>query len=226
MAIQNVTTPTGVALYPWLTKPDTKFNEEGEYKVNLVLSKEDAQPLLKVINSVFEENLKEEIKKQKKKDIKTANPPYSEQFDDDGKPTGNLIFKFKSKAAYKPAIFDAQNNPMVDPPVWGGSEIKVNAGLYPYASPLYGAGVSLKIRAVQVIRLVEGSEGASRFGFDKTSGYDSKEGIDDDEQVDAKVFEQKTDDAISEPKVVKNNPTSDGSKDVADILDKWGVKDD
>jgi len=115
---------------------------------------------------------------------------------------------------------------MIDPPIWGGSEIKVNAGLYPYASPLYGAGVSLKIRAVQVIALVEGSEGASRFGFDKTSGYDSKDGV--DEQVDAKVFEQspQTDDVVSEPKVVKNNPTSDGSKDVADILDKWGVKDD
>jgi hypothetical protein len=223
MAIQ-VTTPTGVALYPWLTKPDTKYNEDGEYKVNLVLSKEDAKPLLKVIGEVFEDNLKSEIKKQKKKDIKTANPPYSEQLDDDGKPTGNLIFKFKSKAAYKPAIFDAKNNPLIDPPIWGGSEIKVNAGLYPYASPLHGAGVSLKIRAVQVIALVEGSEGAGRFGFDKTSGYDSKDGV--DEQVDAKVFEQKTDEVISEPKVVKTKSTSDGSKDVTDILDKWGVKDD
>jgi len=97
MAIQNVTTPTGVAMYPWLTKPDTKFNEDGEYKVNLVLSKEDAKPLLKVINSVFEDNLKSEIKKQKTKDIKTANPPYSEQFDDDGKPTGNLFLSLNQK---------------------------------------------------------------------------------------------------------------------------------
>jgi len=221
---EQVTTPTGVALYPWLTKPDTKYNAEGEYKVNLVLSKEEAKPLIKTINDVFEENLKAEMKKQKKKDIKAANPPFSEQLDDDGKPTGNLIFKFKSKAAYKPAIFDAQNNPLVDPPIWGGSEIKVNAALYPYASPMNGAGVSLKIRAVQVIRLVEGSEGASRFGFDKTAGYDSKDGV--DEQVDAKVFDKKTDEAVPEPKVVKNNPTSDGSKDVTDILDKWGVKDD
>ena len=27
------TTPKGMAQYPWLSKPDTKFNEEGEYKV-------------------------------------------------------------------------------------------------------------------------------------------------------------------------------------------------
>lgn len=223
MEKQTITTETGVALYPWLTKPDTKFNEDGEYKVNLVLSKEDAKPLLKTINEVFEENLKAEMKKQKKKDIKTANPPYSEQLDDNGAPTGNLIFKFKSKAAYKPAIFDAQNNVLVDPPIWGGSEIKVNAGLYPYASPLHGAGVSLKIRAVQVIALVEGSEGAGRFGFDKTSGYDSKDGV--DEQIDAKVFDQKTDD-VAEPKVVKNSSTSDNDNDITDVLNKWGVSDD
>ena len=227
MAIQNVTTPTGVALYPWLTKPDTKFNEEGEYKVNLVLSKEDAQPLIKVINSVFEENLKEEIKKQKKKDIKTANPPYSEQFDDDGKPTGNLIFKFKSKAAYKPAIFDAQNNVLVDPPIWGGSEIKVNAALYPYNTPTMGAGVSLKIRAVQVIALVEGSEGAGRFGFDKTTGYDSKDGVEETSfDEPAKVTSIKKVESIAKPEVVKNKSTSDGNNDISDVLNKWGVNDD
>ena len=92
---ESVITPTGVALYPWLTKPDTKYSEEGVYSVNLVLSKEDAKPLIKTINEVFEEYLKDEMKKQKKKDLKTANPPYSEQLDDNGKPTGNLIFKFK-----------------------------------------------------------------------------------------------------------------------------------
>mgnify|MGYP003632551199 FL=1 len=226
MAIQKevITTETGVALYPWLTKPDTKYSEEGEYKVNLILSKENAAPIIKTIVGVFEDNYKEQLKIQKKETLVKASPPFSEELDDNGKPTGSIIFKFKSKAAYKPAIFDAQGNTLIDPPIWGGSEVKVNAVLYPYFSPMNGAGVSLKIRAVQVIKLVEGSEGAGRFGFDKTSGYDVKDG--NDEQVDAKVFEQKADEAISEPKVVKSKTTSDGSKDVADILDKWGVKDD
>ena len=224
MEKQTITTETGVALYPWLTKPDTKFNEDGEYKVNLVLSKENAAPIIQVIKNVHEENYKQVLKASKKKTMKQANPPFSEQLDDDGNPTGNIIFKFKSKAAYKPAIFDAKQNPLVDPAIWGGSEIKVNAVLYPYNSPMSGVGVSLKLRAVQVIRLVEGSEGAGRFGFDETSGYDVKDGV--DEQVNAEVFNKKTDEAISEPKVVKIKPTSDGSKDVTDILDKWGVKDD
>ena len=226
MAIQKevITTETGVALYPWLTKPDTKYSEEGEYKVNLILSKENAAPIIKTIVGVFEDNYKEQLKIQKKETLVKASPPFSEELDDNGKPTGNIIFKFKSKAAYKPAIFDAKGNPLIDPPIWGGSEIKVNAVLYPYHSPMNGAGVSLKIRAVQVIALVEGSEGAGRFGFGETDGYNVKDGI--DEQVDSKVFDKKADDAVSELKVVKTKPTSDGSKDVADILDKWGVKDD
>ena len=98
MAKPTITTPVGVALYPWLSKPDTEYNKYGEYKVNLVLSKKEAQPIIDTINEVFSENLKDELKKQKKKTIKTANPPYADELDDDGKATGNVIFKFKSKA--------------------------------------------------------------------------------------------------------------------------------
>ena len=89
MEKQTITTETGVALYPWLTKPDTKFNEDGEYKVNLVLSKENAAPIIQVIKNVHEENYKQVLKASKKKTMKQANPPFSEQLDDDGNPTGN-----------------------------------------------------------------------------------------------------------------------------------------
>tara|TARA_Y100001937_G_C7134332_1_gene339144 strand:- start:5164 stop:5835 length:672 start_codon:yes stop_codon:yes gene_type:complete len=223
MAKQTITTPTGVALYPWLSKPDTEYNKDGEYKVNLVLSKKEAQPIIDTINEVFSENLKDELKKQKKKTIKTANPPYADELDDDGKPTGNVIFKFKSKAAYKPAIFDAGGDTLTDTQIWGGSEIRVNAALYPYFVSTIGAGVSLKLRAVQVIALVEGSEGAGRFGFEKTSGYIKKEKEEGSEVFDnsPSVVEEK----VAEPEVVKSKPENDGSTDIADIVDKWGAKD-
>ncbi|QDP55850.1 MAG: putative helix-destabilizing protein [Prokaryotic dsDNA virus sp.] len=223
MAKQTITTPTGIALYPWLSKPDTEYNKDGEYKVNLVLSKKEAQPIIDTINEVFSENLKDELKKQKKKTIKTANPPYADELDDDGKPTGNVIFKFKSKAAYKPAIFDAGGDTLTDTQIWGGSEIRVNAALYPYFVSTIGAGVSLKLRAVQVIALVEGSEGAGRFGFEKTSGYIKKEKEEGSEVFDnsPSVVEEK----VAEPEVVKSKPENDGSTDIADIVDKWGAKD-
>ena len=223
MAKQTITTPQGVALYPWLSKPDTEYNKDGEYKVNLVLSKKEAQPMIDTINEVFSENLKDEMKKQKKKTLKTANPPYADELDDDGKPTGNVIFKFKSKAAYKPAIFDANGETLIDTQIWGGSEIRVNAALYPYFVSSIGAGVSLKLRAVQVIALVEGSEGAGRFGFEKTAGYVQKE-----KDEGAEVFNEPTavpDIKVAEPEVVKSKPEDDGSTDIADIVDKWGAKD-
>lgn len=225
-----VTTPTGVALYPWLSKPDTKFSTDGEYKVNLVLSKDDAKPIVDIINEVFSENLQSEMKKQKKKELKTANPPYQDELDDNGQATGNVIFKFKSKAMYKPALFDAKGNTMVGSNIWGGSEVRVNASVSPYFTPTVGAGVALRLRAVQVIALVEGSEGAGRFGFEETTGYVHAE-KERTSYTAAEIFEEggivpepKVAEVVPEPEVVKTQPTDDGSKDIADIVSKWGAK--
>lgn len=223
-----ITTPKGIAQYPWLSTPDTKFSEEGEYKVNLVLSKEDAKPIIEEINRVFAENVKEETKKQGK-EIKTANPPYADQLDDAGQPTGNVILRFKSKAAYKPAIFDAKGNTMTESNIWGGSEIRVNGSIAPYFTSMVGAGIALRLRAVQVIRLVDGAEGATRFGFGETEGY-----VHNAPDAGSEVFEESTTtptpapvakqtEAIPEPTVVKTQPTNDGSKDIADIVSKWGA---
>ena len=54
MAQQPITftTPKGIAQYPWLSTPDTKFSEEGEYKVNLIVPKQEAIPVLKQISPV------------------------------------------------------------------------------------------------------------------------------------------------------------------------------
>jgi len=156
------------------------------------------------------------MKKQKKKTIKTANPPYADQLDDDGKPTGNVIIKFKSKAAFKPAIFDAKGGVVTDAEIWSGSEIRVNAAMYPYFVDSVGAGVSLKLRAVQIIKLVEGSEGAGRFGFEETSGYTQAQ------TEGAEAFTESTEE-VKEPEVVKSQSADDDSKDVADIVSKWGA---
>lgn len=207
------TTPKGIAQYPWLSKPDTKFNEEGEYKVNLSLSKEDAAPIIQQINQVFAENVKEETKKNKGKDIKTANPPYSEELDDDGKPTGNIIMKFKSKAAYKPAIFDAKGNVMIESNIWGGSEVRVNGSMAPYFTSMIGAGVALRLRAVQVIQYVEGGTGPERFGFEEEVGF---------EQEAAPKAEPKAEEVFEEPAVKQSAPKPDNTQDISNIINKWG----
>ena len=222
MAQQPVTftTPQGVAQYPWLSKPDTKFSEEGDYKVNLIIAKEEALPALKLVNQVYAENYEKEVKKAKGAEIKKAPPPFSEELDDAGQPTGNIILKFKSKAAYKPAIFDAKGIPMIDSNIWGGSELKVNGSVAAYYTPLIGAGVALRLRAVQVIQYVEGGSGsADRFGFEAVAGYEHKA---------PETFEEVT--ATEEAPVVKEDEPvvrSDGkippkpADDLADILKQF-----
>lgn len=221
MAEQPITftTPKGVAQYPWLSKPDTKFSEEGEYKVNLILPKQEAIPVLKQINQVFAENLEKELKKANGKEIKKAPPPYSEEFGEDGQPTGNVILRFKSKAAYKPAIFDSKGMPMVDSNIWGGSEIKINGSIAPYYTSLIGAGVALRLRAVQVIKYVQGGSSADRFGFgEEEGGYVA-------EQTTTPTFDSGLVD-IAEPTVeptVRAETTipPQPADDLSDIINQW-----
>ena len=44
--------------------------------------------------------------------------------------------------------------------VWSGSEMKVSADMIPYYTAMAGAGVSLRLKAVQITKLVEGGAGA------------------------------------------------------------------
>ena len=165
------------------------------------------------------------MKKQNKKELKTANPPYAQELGEDGQPTGNVIFKFKSKAAYKPAIFDAKGKPMMESNIWGGSEIRVNSTIGAYYVATVGVGVALRIRAVQVIRLVEGSaDGATRFGFEETAGYEHDTPDSFQEEVPVAKVTKPELAVVKEPVVVKSS-TADKTKDISDIVSKWGAKD-
>jgi hypothetical protein len=215
------TTPKGIAQYPWLSKPDTKFSEEGVYKVDLIIPKADAIPLLKQINEVFAENVDKQTKNAKGKDIKKANPPYFEELDDAGQPTGNVVLRFKSK--YKPAVFDAKGIPMVDSSIWGGSELKVNGSIAPYFTTLIGAGVSLRLGGVQVIQYVEGrTGGAERFGFTEEVGYEHKAPETFEEVVDNGPEAEASEAA---PKVrAPAKPPVEPADDLSDIINQWATK--
>jgi len=199
----KIVSPEGVSKYAWLTKPDTKFDKDGHFKVNLVVSAEEAQPLIQQIDAEMKKSA--EIAKEKnKKAVKMANPPYETETDDTGAETGNIEFKFKRKAQiiasdgkvipFKVAIFDSSGTPMTDTNVWSGSKMKVSAELVHWYTAMAGAGVSLRLRAVQITELVEGgSDNASGYGFDKVdNGYVAPEKVKED--VAAKTEEsQETD---------------------------------
>ena len=77
--------------------------------------------------------------------------------------TGRYIFKCKSRNRMnkkgelwdrKPILVDAQGN-KTDVSIGGGSKLRLKLELYGWANSALGAGVSLQIKAVQIIELEE-----------------------------------------------------------------------
>ena len=153
----------GESIYPHLNKPDVRFNDWGEYKVTLKVSKQDAQSMVKLIDQAIEENLATAEKEAKGKKVTPAPKPYKIEGD-------NVFFKYKMRASgtnkktnekfsQRPALFDAKKNPIpASQSIWGGSLMKVAYQLIPYNSPAIGAGVSARLKAAQIIKLVEGKD--------------------------------------------------------------------
>ena len=180
--------PAGTAQYPRLTTPDTKFKADGEYKVTLVLPGAEAAPLIDLIDKAMDESLtKARMENPKKaKSIKAAtDKPYKAVTDDEGNDTGDVKFNFKMAAKVtskktgqsweqKPALVDAKLNKLVNPKIGGGSKVKVKFELYLFYTALVGAGVSLRMLAVQVLDLVEYSRNDAA-GFDSEDGYEAEE---------------------------------------------------
>lgn len=173
-------TPKGTAQYPYLTKPDTKFNPDGEYKVSLELNAEDASEIMSFLDEQLVQSIAQAKKENPGKKIKEGDAPYN--VDEN---TGKVTVRFKLKAKVtpkngepfeqKPALFDAKGQPLVgDVKLGGGSKIKVSYEVLPYFTAIAGAGISLRVRAVQVIELVEfSSAGAGAFGFGEEDGYEA-----------------------------------------------------
>lgn len=183
---KRIVTPAGVAQYPHLIKPDTKFNELGEYKVNLIVGADEAKPLIAELEKSLQDSITLAQEKAKGKKINTARPPYDLEVDAEGNETGNYVFKFKAKAnivtktgetfKQKVVIVDAKGKPFTPTALWGGSTIKVSAEVIPYFTAMVGAGISLRLKAVQVIKLVEGSSsGGNKFGFGTEEGFEAVE---------------------------------------------------
>lgn len=181
--VKTEISPKGVFVYPWLTKPDTEYNAAGEYKVSLRVSAEEAQPLMEKIDAAIKAN-HDAVVKEKGKKVKRVDPPYTVDEDDN-----TVVFKFKMTASgkrkdsgedwsQKPGLKSNTKGPdgkLADLPddvsIWGGTEGKVAFSIFPYFVAGTGAGVKLRLKAVQVIKLVSGG---SDYGFDEEPGEDGE----------------------------------------------------
>ena len=177
--IETKISVSGEFVYPHLTRADVRFNAEGEYKLTLKVKKSDAIEMVKVLDQALVDSLADAEKKNKGKQVKEAPKPYTVEGD-------NVFFKYKMKASgtnkktnekfvQRPALFDAKKNPIPNgTSIWGGSIGKIAYQLIPYYVPAIGAGVSARLKAVQITKLVEGSGSASSDLFKKEDGFETK----------------------------------------------------
>ena len=183
----RLTTPIGVMRYPRITEPDYKFDADGVYSTRLILPEHKAVVLMERIDAAIATKFEETVAETKEakgaaaaKKVKQADPPYAAVLDDDtGAETGDIEFRLKLKAIgrdkstgrewqNKVVIFDGHRQPIKGGiNVWGGSEAIIAFDLIPYHTDMVGAGISLRLRAVQIIKLVNGNDDdPDAYGFD------------------------------------------------------------
>ncbi|CAE7866145.1 unnamed protein product, partial [Symbiodinium necroappetens] len=169
--------PIGEFQYPWVNKPDTKFNDDGLYSVDLILDGQDAAKLKAKIDGAAESYLNEHTDEMKPAQAKQWElyVPYNDELDEEtGEPTGRTIFHFKQNAKIilkdgstkivKIEIRDAGDN-IINKQVFGGSEGRVLFSMRGIAvSSSKKAGVRLDFAKVQVTQLIQGSAGSRGFG--------------------------------------------------------------
>jgi len=185
---KTYTSPFGKAIYPHLNKVDTyktngdKFKEK--YHVKIEFSAEDAKELIKQ----SDETLKVALAKEKE-ESKSKKPLKTSEFIGYSKEGDKVIVHFKMKAkgfnkangeafTQKPALFDNELKPLdPDLQIWGGSNLRVSYTLFGwYSQMLGGAGVTFRLKSVQVKDLVQGSSNnnGGGHGFSVTEGNSSE----------------------------------------------------
>lgn len=181
------TTPKGLAQYPSIKTPDTKFNPEGDYKVNLVMEDDEkTNALVSKLEAILEDFYEndDDVLYAISKGRKVVTQDIYEKDEE-----GHIVMKFKQKAVItkkdgskipvKIRQFDSKGEP-IDVNIGRDSVIKVSFTANPYyMSFTRTCGLSLRLLAVQVISLNEfGDSSASSYGFEEEEGYNGEESED------------------------------------------------
>lgn len=194
------TTPKGPLGFPWITKPDTKFNKSGVYQTEITIPGELFEAPLKkhkneefkgrslkdifdeMADAAYEEGYASAVeaakKKRKKLESYTKTLPYREELDEDGEETGNYILTAKLNRVIK----------LPDGKVIKQKPEVVDAKKNPVTEPVFSgsvaklivetnpysnsekAGLSLRLKAVQVLEL---STFSAASDFDEEEGFES-----------------------------------------------------
>lgn len=197
----KITTPFGIVKWASLTKPNDKFNPEGVYDCSVVFDTEDpaVQKMVNIINDAAAAARISESKEDPKKSAAiskyTLSPNLGPDTEEDGTEIPNTVVvkgKLKASGVRKSDgspwtatvdLFDSLKQPLPKTAQIGrGSEVRMSLELSPFAMPATKtAGISLRLNAVQVKKLVSYGRNAEGYGFDSVEdGFVSVEEETDD----------------------------------------------
>ncbi|MFN3582803.1 hypothetical protein [Phenylobacterium sp.] len=191
--LPEIVTAKGIAVYPKLNEPDTKYNKEGVYEVKLTFESADDPAVQAMVKRIEQERdtffdakvaeLKGEGKGAAAKQLKKADILKPELDKETGDETGRVYIKAKMSASgtredgtkwtQKPNYFSASGKQLKNPPrIGGGSVLKLGVALKPYViESSKEVGVTLRLKAVQIISLVSGgSRSFESYGFQAEDG--------------------------------------------------------
>lgn len=170
--------PVGEFRHPWFNRPDTKFNADGLYHTDLLVSGKAAEDLAAKIEQAAQAALAEHVQEMKPGEAKKWNlyVPFEREEDDEGNQTGRISFTFKQNAkiaskkepaGYKEVkieLRDSKDN-VIDVNVWDGSEGRIMFTMRPIVMvSSKQAGVRLDFAKVQITKLVQGGGSGRGFG--------------------------------------------------------------
>lgn len=170
---KNVQTPVGTVQWAKLFRPDTKFDADGRYSVDLILEAADAAPLIAVIDAAAGE-FQKEMKK------KIALRPYSDVVDAEGNDTGTIKFKTAMKASGKfgprrPVVVDSKGKQITTPiDIGNGSLMRLSVEIKGYIAGA-NSGITLGLVAAQLVRLEAYAGGGMSSFAAVEGGYEAAE---------------------------------------------------
>jgi len=173
----------GNARWAKVFEADTRYVPEGEYSIQVVVPEAEATEVCEQFNSMIEAKRAETVKDNPKlTNVLSTHQPFEMDTDEAGTPTGDIVFKAKMKARVKskdgkvyeqkPMVVDAKKTPLDGSTLIGnGSVVKVAVEPFPYMMPATKTvGVTLRLKAVQVIDIVEYGNNAASI-FEEEDGF-------------------------------------------------------
>lgn len=165
-------TPTGEAIYPYLTTPDAKFGDPKFHtKLQFATDSPSAQEFMTALENIAERHYQECLKLAPKgKRVRKAYLPFIDKQDGTAVLSaklnaGGINSRTQQAFTQKPAIYDERNKPWDESAgIYSGTIMKLQVEVVPYNTPTLGAGVSLRIKAVKIEKRAERGGSANPFG--------------------------------------------------------------